>query len=431
MAVILELTGKSLAEILRTYSAYKGWFTKYSTKAQHCDTLLDQSYSRNTESQLHDNLQKAEIQCSNLNQIADFLRQAKYDKHKDHADEVKDFEKVTADLWKSYYARQNAHDAGIPVQNQAQQQAASVKIVSDLKPEPLAHDGTAADLTKWKRQFTAYHSASNMKNANVADQQAYLLTCVDGVLGKRLIRETTITTPVMPVDGVKTMFSILTSFFNQRYPLILKRRLFFEARQKEGEDERHFIESLMSLAEEADIAGMDLNSSLCLMYMSGLTDPKLRQRLGEVEEPTIERFNAIVDSYVHGKTTTVPHAATRATKNSPPQSSSKKKSPRKVLSDSERSRRKQFKGRCFRCGDSRHMLPACPLKPEVKCKACGDLGHISTVCNSQARSAAADAQAGPLPLEYIPDEEQVWSQAGSAHTRSSCCASRQTPELPL
>jgi hypothetical protein len=435
MAKILELEDKTIPELLRSYSAYKGWYTKFSGKAVHCNDLLKQTYSRITEQQLYENLTKAEFECGNLTQIVDYLIQAKYEKGKDHQEEVKDFEVVVTNLWKEFYRRQNRQEAPAQQQRVQADEPRGVKIVSDLKPEPLSHDGSAGDLTRWKRQFLAYHSASNMGNARIVDQQAYLLTCVDGEIGNRLIRETTITTPVLPqAEGVKSFFSILTDVFNKRYPIILKRRLFYEARQKDGEEERQFIEWLMSLAEEADIAGMTLNDAVCLMYTTGFSDPKLRQRLGEIDDPTLDRFNAVVDSFVHGRVTANNPATARAAK---PMAANKKKTPRKPLSDSERQRRKQFKGRCFRCGDPKHLMPACSMKQDVKCRSCNESGHVSSVCLSNSRAiASADSmpvQPNPahLPIEYQGEDGSVWSQAGSAHTRSSCLANRQTPELPL
>ena len=135
MAKILDLDDKTVPELLRSYSTYKGWYSKFNGKAVHCNDLLKQTYSRITESQLYENLTKAESECGNLTLVVDYLIQAKYEKGKEHQDDVKEFEDQVTKLWKEFYRRQNHQEVPNQPQRAQADEPRGVKIVSDLKPE--------------------------------------------------------------------------------------------------------------------------------------------------------------------------------------------------------------------------------------------------------------------------------------------------------
>ena len=60
---------------------------------------------------------------------------------------------------------------------------------------------------------------------------------------------------------------------------------------------------MQAVAEEADIASMGLEDSLCLMMLAGLNDRKLVEKLSEQEEPRFAAFRRIVDAHLHAKAT--------------------------------------------------------------------------------------------------------------------------------
>ena len=134
----------------------------------------------------------------------------------------------------------------------------------------------------------------------MADKIAYLETCLSKDLAKYIARETTATTPII---GQNSCFSLLDTYFNREYPILLRQKNFFAMNQKTGQDKRAFIEELQAVAEEADIASMDLEDSLCLMMLAGLTDKKLVEKLSEQEEPRFAAFKRIVDAHLHAKAT--------------------------------------------------------------------------------------------------------------------------------
>ena len=69
-------------------------------------------------------------------------------------------------------------------------------------------------------------------------------------------------------------------------------------RQFSTQDKQVFIEDVRSATDEGDIAGMSVEDAVCLVYIIGVKDGTLRDKLSEVPEPNIERFTAIMKSYV-------------------------------------------------------------------------------------------------------------------------------------
>ena len=102
------------------------------------------------------------------------------------------------------------------------------------------------------------------------------------------------------------------------------------------------------------------------------------------------------------------------------------------LSEEEKRRHTIFKGKCFRCGSTDHMQPACKLPSSITCNVCNKPGHISPVLQ-QDSSSAGPSQAHSFPaLQYLPDGASA--QPPSSYASAFAYAlhsSLPTPELPL
>jgi hypothetical protein len=270
----------------------------------------------------------------------------------------------------------------------------------------------------------------------IKDQQASLFRCLDQELSTRLARQVTDTTPILAIPNVivESCMSLLTSFFHERNPLLIRRKKFFSCFQQDGQDELAYREQLRSLAEEADIEHLNYDDCICLMFMMGLKDRNLREKLG-AEEPTLARFNHVLESHVQSRLSVDKSTANAAqprspSKQQPSTSTAKRRAP---VSDAERARRKAFQGRCWRCG-SDHMRSKCTVSGNCKCDACGETGHLAGVCLKRAGQAkAAQPSPSPLPLEY---SHPAWNDQAQANWVGPARvdwtgANRPTPELPL
>ena len=93
-------------------------------------------------------------------------------------------------------------------------------------------------------------------------------------------------------------FDYVDEFFKEKGPLIHQRKAFFTYVQQEGQDATQLREELRNLADLGHIAGMDLPGALCLMYSMSIRDVKLQEKLMAESDPTLEKFNTIMDAHV-------------------------------------------------------------------------------------------------------------------------------------
>ena len=89
----------SSAEALRKYSGHKSWSTRYMNKVSQSQPLLDKSYDRRKDEFVYENICKAENEVAAVGMIAEFLVQKKYEKAKDHLEEVEELEVEVVAAW--------------------------------------------------------------------------------------------------------------------------------------------------------------------------------------------------------------------------------------------------------------------------------------------------------------------------------------------
>ena len=221
----------------------------------------------------------------------------------DFTDEVTQFIGAFELLQKNYmqilHSASEGGDATLNSDDEAVPKSSNcAKPISELKPKELAYDASASAVRDWKLRFLAYHTASNMRALPLGTQQAFLVNTLASDISKRITRLASDTTPTFPVDGQVTCFDIIDQFFEEKIPLLHRRKAFLTYIQQEGQDATQLREELCSLADEGDIASMDVEGALCLMYTLSVRDRKLHEKLMEVTEPTLTKFNAVMDAYV-------------------------------------------------------------------------------------------------------------------------------------
>ena len=84
--------------------------------------------------------------------------------------------------------------------------------------------------------------------------------------------------------------------------------------QQAGQDERAFLDQLKSAAAVTDIEGMNLEDALCLTQLSGIRDTRLREKLSELEQPTLPAFGVLIEAHLHSKAMSGPSAAANRSK---------------------------------------------------------------------------------------------------------------------
>ena len=150
-----------------------------------------------------------------------------------------------------------------------------------IRSDPDDRYTNMAQFRTWKDEFSAYHSASNMRNLTLPCQHAFLLKCLDVSISMHVKRLKTDTTPIFPIPGTNSCFDIISEFFREKNPMMVRRRAFFNYRQAEGQDLSTFRETLRQMADDADIATISLEEilCLCLLYTSPSPRDKRQSRM--------------------------------------------------------------------------------------------------------------------------------------------------------
>ena len=92
-------------------------------------------------------------------------------------------------------------------------------------------------------------------------------------------------------------FDIIDSLFREKIPLLLRRVQFMSNKQQEGQDGISWREKLPNLSDDAAIEDMQTPDLLCVIYVTGIRNNKLREKLPEISNPTIEKFDHMVDLF--------------------------------------------------------------------------------------------------------------------------------------
>ena len=81
---------------------------------------------------------------------------------------------------------------------------------------------------------------------------------------------------------------------------------------------------------------MNLEDALCLTLLSGIHDPRLREKLSELEQPTLPAFDVLIDAYLHSKAATGPFAAANRSEGRNQQKNKNKNAGRQKITDAEK-----------------------------------------------------------------------------------------------
>ena len=115
---------------------------------------------------------------------------------------------------------------------------------------------------------------------------------------------------------------------------------------------------------------------------------------------------------------------------------------RPKLTEDERKRRRFIKNKCYHCGSSDHLLPACKLSPSITCNTCKTQVHISPICLKAVARAVTHNGSNDhaqdlhqLALTYDPNQSaapaQYYATANPVHAMYGSLHNMPTPELPI
>ena len=379
-----------------------------------------------SEERIDDRLEKLEKHTHRLSDIAEYLVTLKYAKARDHRDEVADFSEVfdknSEEVFTVLHSRHATAPAAAAPLPAAAPCPCSKPSSSELKPAKLQHDASTSAFWTWKKQFKAYFDSAQLGTLPCSQQQAYLNNCLDNVLRACVDREATTMIPMYtPIMGLFTFISILHNAFLESYPIHVRRKQLFDARQKEGQSAIEFREELLSLIGEADGINIGVNDLICMMLQTGLSDPSLQRELGAVRNPTLAEK---IEGFEQARRTTATSAFGNAASRNPSSSSRRNSGqnghpanrPNPPCRMGERDQCLTLRGKCFRCAKTDHLLHQCSYPEGVKCNLCGTVGHVTPACGRrQVAQMAQQNQPLSPPSSTQPPQQLAIAYDGGSH----------------
>lgn len=398
---------------------YQNTLAVFTTDVRYADTLIhlvDDDPSPTAARKLEDLHARLEATYDDLIKQAYNTHQKDVDntEYKEKLQTLGDaFNPVSRDILKAISSCNKAGVGAAPIPQQPPNPAyGASKPISALKPFKLTRDTKPVELRHWINQFKAYYNTSHFEVYDHVDQQAFFRTCMDPLLYDRIQSRIHPNTPIFTADpDDDSCIKLLKEEFDLEYPIFARRFDFFRASQPKGQAFSDFIAKLDGQAEEADIDAIRIEDIYVFRYICACTDPKLKEKLLKLEQPTRRDIRRLVRNYevteTNLKATLDTVKANKASgKNKPQrQSSSKDKG------DSDRNAREykrnqnleHLKGKCFRCAEEDHSAYDCPLKNKI-CNYCSKKGHVKAACSKHYR-----------------DKKKSASHPGSsAHSRATC-----------
>ena len=163
MEVLYDFAGKTAEQVLLSYTAYKGWRTRNVEKVNQLIPLQTNAYSNTTEKEMQRCLANVEKYTDILSQQAQWLRSENHADADEHIPECTAWDAATRTLIQRMLVLIHGNQPGVQAPAAAAPAPTAIaKPISDLKPSELAFDASVAHVRRWKVDFTAYHSSSNI-----------------------------------------------------------------------------------------------------------------------------------------------------------------------------------------------------------------------------------------------------------------------------
>ncbi len=287
-----------------------------------------------------------------------------------------------------------------------------IRAVSALQPRLEGNNPSPAEVTVFIDKFRAYYVASNFNKASPVEQRGYFFNCIPDNMYRAVKEKCDADTPAISEDATaKTCATILREEVLREHPIQERRATLFNARQTAAQTFSEFITGLEQLAEEAEVNTMLADDVMCMLYITGVNDDKLREKFLEVDQPTKKKLQLVAVRYYASR---ISFNAVKDTRQTAPQASSfnvgnnsnnrptaqggakpktTAKTPDPVRAAVREGVQRLIKqGFCPKCGEKAPKDHKCPAADHV-CNECSKKGHIERVCQRAAAKAAGKASA--------------------------------------
>ena len=146
---------------------------------------------------------------------------------------------------------------------------------------------------KWTSQIKTFFAASNLQYAPYQEQIGYLHMRLDSNLSNHVSVTAPGDTPVMAYDDDMdediTCIDIIDAEFIKRHPITTRRHDLIQQRQQRGQPLTTYINNMLALGRDADIAKLRPEDWLANLIIAGTIDEEARKELMKIDNPDMEK----------------------------------------------------------------------------------------------------------------------------------------------
>ncbi len=292
------------------------------------------------------------------------------------------------------------------------------KLNNALKPPELTRAYTPSEFRNWRQRFDAYYNDSNMRAADNAVQQQYLMQCLDADIGGRLTDKVGTATPVFGGIGNAGCMDALQDIFRSIHPIPLRRLEVLRMQRNSNEDWPAWSARLRTACREADLATLQPDDLIALIMVTNSESDQLREEFAKLVNPTLAAVEAVGDAWQRRRTMMKTDGAEakkvqqQQQQNKEPQQSGGGKKKKKSAGNGVS--KQSLQGRCYACGSEDHGSRTCANRHTFVCNTCGKKGHKSVVCMSGQSQPAEARQAKPVgssSAEQAKEDQEEYARA--------------------
>ena len=168
------------------------------------------------------------------------------------------------------------------------------------------------------------------------------------------------------IDEEVTCLDIIDAEFIKRYPITTRRHDLIQHRQQKGQPLTAYINNMLALRRDADIAQLSPEDWLANLIIAGTIDDEAKKELMKIDNPDMEKVRKAANTHEKQQNSLKPAAGTS-----------------RAFQIKSNSTGKTIM--CYACGEAGHKSVDCKKNKEsLKCTKCKRTGHLAKICSSKA-----------------------------------------------
>ena len=265
------------------------------------------------------------------------------------------FEKVNADITDamSGWKENDGHESDVESVSQTTTMAPNI-IATDIRPSVISLEFSVAECEKWVEDLRFYFIQCGLTSQNNANQRMFLNPLLDSQIRASLL------TKVDKEAGLEACINGIKEIFIEKWPLMSRRWICWELKQKDNEDYFSFRGRLQEAWVQAEMDGVSGVELFNILLVNNLTDKILKSKLSSMEK--LETASMGNKAREHGRKSRISEIG--------------KNNDEIAMGNKTSQVRDKKTWRCNKCSRPGHFAKECRTK-NMKCDKCNGIDHVT------------------------------------------------------